>query len=345
MSFPPSTEAPERAARSMTALAVAAVMLATSGCSAWSRLTSRATTSTTITVPLVAPSTPEVAALASRTAMSDEGRRLFFSTRPEIVDKSVFGASCPLREEISVLGCYHEGPGETTARISLLKITDAHLDGMEEVTAAHELLHAVWDHTSNAERGRLTTELTATLATVTDQRIIDKVASYRSQDPSVVPNELHSILGTEVVHLSAALEEHYRRWFTNRGTITALAATSQKVFDDLHASVQRIDAQVVGLRSQIDGFRASLAIADAQIEARRQSLEALEASGQINAYNARVPGFNGLVAAYNRDVGRQRKLVDEHNALVAVHNELAVQFDTIESAIDTTTLPRPIGTR
>ena len=333
MSCRPSTPDRRRAA----AFLLAATLL-TAGCA--HTATGR---SSTTTIPLVAPSSLEIVALADRTAMTDEGRRLFYSARPEVLPKATFAQSCTIREEASVLGCFHQGPTDPTPRISLLQITDPHLSGMEEVTAAHEMLHDVWQHTSDAERRSLTTQLTAALAAVTDRRIIDKVATYRRQDPSVVPNELHSILGTEVAVLPAALERHYARWFTDRTAVTGLATTSQKVFADIDAQVKLLDAQLIDLRRQIDATRADLAARNTAIETRRLQIRALDASGDVAAHNAAVPGFNAQVNAYNAEVTRQQRLVDQHNAIVTRRNALASQYDEIEATIDTTGLAPAAG--
>ena len=277
--------------------------------------------------------------------MTDQARRLFYASHPQIVDKAHFATACTLRKEVSVLGCFHHDAGAAYGTIALLDITDPHLDGMEEVTAAHELLHAVWDRMTPGDRATLTTELEAALATVRDQRILDKIESYRRQDPSVVPNELHSVLGTEVAQLTPALETHYRLWFSDRSTIAAFAASSQKVFTEIDGQVRQLDAQLDGLRTQIDTATRSLADALALIEARRSLLDSLRAAGRIAAYNANVVEFNAMVDDYNAQVARQRTLVTRYNTLVALRNGLASQYETIQSTIDTSTLAPTITPR
>lgn len=342
MSSRASTADGRRAAAGALGAIVVAGLL-TTGCARISSTLHASGSASTTNVPLVAPSSPEVVRLADRTAMTAEARRLFYSTHPEVLPKTTFARSCTIHEEASVLGCYHQGPDDPTPRISLLQITDPHLDGMEEVTAAHEMLHAVWQRTSATEQRELSTELTQALTTVTDQRIIDKVATYRRQDPSVVPNELHSILGTEVAALPPALERHYARWFANRSAVTGLAAMSQKVFADIDGHVRLLDAQLADLRGQIEATRADLAAREAAIETRRAQIRLLDARGDAAGHNAAVPGFNAQVKAYNDVVTRQQQLVDRHNAIVTERNALASQYDAIQATIDTTGLAHPLG--
>ena len=206
---------------------------------------------------------------------------------------------------------------------------------MEEVTAAHEMLHAVWDDLDEPERRDLTTQLTAALATITDSRLLDKIDTYRQRDPEVVPNELHSILGTEVAALPSGLEEYYARWFTDRTKVTALAATSQAVFGDLMAQVDALDSQLAELRGLIEGGRADLASQQARIGAARGDIEAMLAAGDEAGHNLAVPGFNAMVEAYNAASAEHNRLIEVHNEAVARRNALASEYREITDTIRT----------
>src|SRR5690606_3442881 len=107
-----------------------------------------------------------------------------------------------------VLGCFVEGQG-----IYLYNVSDERLDGVKEVTAAHEVLHAGYSRLSSRDKARINHLLDQAFQANNDERIKETVETYRKRDPSIVSNELHSILATEARELPSELEEHYRRYF------------------------------------------------------------------------------------------------------------------------------------
>ena len=80
----------------------------------------------------------QVASIAERAGMSDYGEFLYFASRPVLDGTQKFNDLCGRQEQTSsILGCYSDYV------IYLFNVTDKKLDGITEVTAAHELLHAV----------------------------------------------------------------------------------------------------------------------------------------------------------------------------------------------------------
>jgi len=77
-----------------------------------------------------------VVALADATAMKDSARRLFYVYHPAILDKADFNTYCRDNEHTIVLGCYRTARG-----IYIYDVADPRLNGIKEVTAAHELFH------------------------------------------------------------------------------------------------------------------------------------------------------------------------------------------------------------
>ncbi len=231
---------------------------------------------------------PEIASLADGAMMSDQGRRTYYLSRPELQEKEPFNSSCPTREETIVLGCF------TGMRIYILKVGDQRLEGVEEVTAAHEMLHAAYQRLQASEKSELESLLQTALKAQNSQRLNETIESYRKKDPSVVPNELHSILGTEVSSLGPELEAYYQQYFTNRGALVALSQEYQQVFDDLEKQVADYDVQLQSIKTRIDAQETNLAIVYRQIEAEKTRLDGLLANNQINTYNAGVASFNAL---------------------------------------------------
>ena len=90
-----------------------------------------------------------VSEIADRTTMTDKARRVFYVYDPQIEGSDVFNQHCTIREVSIVLGCY-DG-----TRIYVYDVADERLKGVQEVTAAHEMLHAEYDRLSTGERSRL----------------------------------------------------------------------------------------------------------------------------------------------------------------------------------------------
>src|SRR5882757_3432420 len=94
-----------------------------------------------------APAT--VSALATNDTMTSAATHIFYVNTPQVIDKRPFADNCPSGTEQSVvLGCYHGNQ----AGIFILQVTDARLNGVEQVTAAHEMLHAAYDRLSSRQK-------------------------------------------------------------------------------------------------------------------------------------------------------------------------------------------------
>lgn len=271
-----------------------------------------------------------VSQLADVTTMTPDARRLFYVYQPDIIDdKATFNGHCTATEQTIVLGCYILRDG-----IYLYNITDPRLKGVVEVTAAHELLHAVYDRLSPGERQRIDAMTAEVAAGLNDQRLKDTIENYHKRDPSVVPNELHSILATEVRELPAELEAHYKKYFKNRVAIVDLADSYKQAFTEREAEVASIDEKLTSLKSQIDALNTSLEAQQSALKAQFETLQQQKRSGNTEEYNAGVPAYNQAVSRYNADVRRQRELVSEYNTLVERRNSLAVEENELIEALD-----------
>lgn len=271
----------------------------------------------------------EIVRLADNTTMTDAGRHLFYVYHAELQDKEAFNQSCQFSEHSIVLGCYVGGRG-----IYIYNVTDERLNGIEEVTAAHEVLHAAYDRLSSKERARIDGLTEAVLQSLTNQRIKDSVEAYRKRDPSVVPNELHSIIATEVRDLPAELEAYYVRYFKDRKTIVSYSEKYEQVFTQRKARAAELVRQIESLRAQIDAKNAELAERRARLEAEYRALESQRTTAEPESFNARVRAYNASVRAYNAAVQESYVLIDRHNALVAEYNQVVIEEKELIKAID-----------
>lgn len=278
-----------------------------------------------------------VVALADDTTMQDGTRRVFYVNHPELNDKTSFRQNCPTNEHSIVLGCYVERNG-----IFLLDVTDERLAGIIQVTAAHEVLHAEYDRLSSSERKRVDGLTAAFFATLTDERVKKTVEEYRSKDPSVVPNELHSILATEVKNLSPELEQYYSQYFKDRSKIVAYSERYEQTFVDLNNQVDKFDEQLNQLKIEIESNKVAIEGQSKDIDQQKNRLDTLMNSGNTDAYNDAVPAFNSQVNEYNGLINQTRALIGQYNSIVEKRNAIATAEQELAEALNSNVTPKEI---
>jgi len=269
-----------------------------------------------------------IAQLAEATDMSELGQRRFFASQPELNDAANFNTNCPFPDRSLVLGCYAEG------RIYIYEINSDKLDGVEEVTAAHEMLHAAYARLSAGERKYVDALTDSAFNQSDNQRLKDTIEGYRQEDPGALPNELHSILGTEIRDLPSELEDYYRRYFDDRGRVVGIAESYEQVFIDLQEEIASMADEIADLKNQIEVREAKLSIQRRELDDEAERLRKLREAGEFERYNAGVPGYNAQVNAYNAGVETYQSLVERHNALVKEHNELALEQNELIHSLD-----------
>ncbi len=283
-----------------------------------------------------APAT--VAQLASQDTMTGYGRKIFYVNHPAVQDKSTFFTQCPNSggEKTIVLGCYHGGQ----RGIYLLSVTEPRLNGVTQVTAAHEMLHGAYDRLSSAERTKVDAMLQDYFHSgLHDQRIVATIAAYQKSEPNDVVNEMHSIFGTEIATLPPQLEQYYTRYFSNRAAVVTYAAQYQAEFTSRQTAVAQDDSQLAILKSQIDSAEADLKTKQAQISTQRTLLAQQRDSGNISAYNSGVAGYNSLIDSYNNEVESVKKIIDAYNQLVSERNTIAGEENALTNALSSQIAP------
>lgn len=272
--------------------------------------------------------TAEIAALADATTMTDSGRRIFYIAQPLVVDELEFNNACKPESTI-VLGCYISGKG-----IYLHNIEDERLAGVEEVTAAHEMLHAAYERLSDTERAKVDGLTQAAYQTLDNQRIKKNIDQYRNRDPGVVPNELHSIFATEVRDLPSELESYYAQYFTDRSNIVAYSERYESEFQKRRTAVENLDQQLGELKLVIEASQRELSLQYDELKNQKNQLDVLIANGQTARYNSLVPSFNQQVNDYNNAVNEVESQINQYNALVQKRNNIALEVQDLVDSID-----------
>lgn len=269
-----------------------------------------------------------IAAIADTTTMNDATTRMFYAYHPSLEGKDTFAQHCTVTEKTNVLGCYVSSRG-----IYLYDITDQRLTGVEEVTAAHEVLHAAYERLSSSKRDQINALLMTTYRSITDDRIRETIASYEESGADIL-NELHSILATEIVDLPEELEDYYADYFDDRGAIVRIYQTYQSEFTQRRDRVEAADVQLEQMKSRIDSLNSSIDNQAKVINQEYTNLISLRDEGRIADYNNGVAAYNQHVSSYNTDVKTVQQLIEEYNRLVEQRNAIAIEEYELSKAID-----------
>lgn len=282
----------------------------------------------------------DVKTIENRVKFTDKGKFVFYATQPTVEAQSDFNKECPRQETSSpILGCY-----TTNDRIYIYDLTNQQLDGMEEVTAAHEMLHAVWYRTSASDREKLTDELKAAYAKSTNVELKDRMNYYERTEPGEFVNELHSILGTEVASLGEPLESYYNKFF-DRSAVLKLHEQYSEVYtqlytraDELYAKMQTLSSSIQTRSTEYDAAVTQLS-KDIQSFNQRANSGSFRSQSQFNAErNELVRRTNALDAersAINNDINTYNGYYNEYQSIskqVEVLNDSVDSFKKIDAA-------------
>jgi len=272
-----------------------------------------------------------VVSLADQTTMTASSRRLFYVNRPEIQSRDAFNTSCPNNggEQTIILGCYHDH--ETG--IFVYDVTDAQLNGVQQVTAAHEMLHGAYERLSTGERSKVDAMLQDFYTNgLQDKRVKDTIDAYRKTEPNDLVNEMHSIFGTEVANLPPGLEAYYTQYFTNRQQVVAFATQYQQAFTGREAQIAQYDAQLKSLKADIEQKENDLKNQGDELNSTRTQVERSNDASQVEAYNANVNQYNALLQTVNNQINQFNSLLDKRNAIALEEKQL---YQSINSSLPT----------
>ena len=229
------------------------------------------------------------------------------------------------------MGCYRLG------KIHLYDVKNSKLDGIKEVTAAHELLHAIWERMSLSERDKIGKLLNAEYERVKDADFEKLMQSYDRTEPGERINELHSLIGTEQLEISKELEEHYAKFFKNRREIAQIYQSYNKNFKDLKNRSEALTTELEKMKPEIeqstkkyseDSKELEEDIAEFNNDAKTGKYET---QAEFNADRAKL-----LQRIRNLETSRLKinDLVNSYNSKINELNEVSVQQNELYKSIN-----------
>jgi hypothetical protein len=280
-----------------------------------------------------------ISTIATEDQLTNYGRTLLYIYHPDLEDSATFNNNCKVTTVAIVLGCTVIGRG-----IYLYNIQDPALNGVEQVTAAYEMLHVAYSRLSGDQLKTVNQLVMSTYnkLSVSDPLLKSEYESYlKTEGPGAVDNEMHSTLGTEVANLPPALAVYYQRYFKNRQVIVNYATQYESVFTTREAEVANDDANLATLKSQISALNTILSNEYVNIKDQQATMDSFKAEGNYSEYNANVASYNNSVNLYNSQIVTDQNLVDQYNALVAQRNSIAISENKLSNEINSLSATAP----
>jgi hypothetical protein len=272
---------------------------------------------------------PAVARLATTTTMTDTARRLFYVNKPTIETKKLGLNRCSRNEQTIVLGCYVSNQG-----IFLKSVTDPNLQGVMEVTAAHEMLHVAYDRMSLVEQKQIDSKLQAVLDKLQNPRIIKLIQMYEKNDPRSVNSELHSIFGTELRHLTPELEQYYQNYFTNRLTVVALSERYEGVFTALKDKAKNLSEELTTRKAELERLSEQVKLESQAITSQKGQIQTVISNSPLTDNSFIVADFNNRVNSYNQLVSQLKQQTDIYNQMITEFNSLVIEQKSLLQSLD-----------
>ena len=282
---------------------------------------------------------PEIAQIANDVELNENGRFYYFASRPELDFAKEFNGECMSREQgNAILGCYKN------QRIYIYNVNDERLNGLKEVTAAHEMLHAAYERLPESDKKAVNTLLEKEYRKNSDAEFSKRMDYYKRNQPGEEYNELHSIIGTEFADISPQLEDYYKRYFNNRSQVVALHSK----YNDKFKELKRGSAS---LRKELENL--SISINNASLKYNK---DISNLNSEINTFNSRAK--NGDFSSQEDFLNERRYLIkstrkleqdraninryiSQYESKRIEYNKLVDESNSMYKAMDSTLAPAP----
>lgn len=288
--------------------------------------------------------TTQVTSLADAIQFTDDGKFLFYASHPRIEDSQSFNQSCDRKEQnTAVIGCYVDDT------VYVYNVTNNELNGIKEVTAAHEMLHAAYQRLSDNERkkiNRLVEEEYAKLSA--DPAYAERMAFYARTEPGERDNELHSIIGSELGSINPELEAHYSQYFHDRSKVVAFYNAYNKTFKELEQQSKSLAAQLDSLSKKIESDKTSYSSEVDALNADVEEFKRRDAAGgfaSVATRNSELVTLQSRIAVTNKKretvIALIQSEIAQYNEMVKQYNDTQVQSQELFKSIDSNIASAP----
>ena len=261
--------------------------------------------------------------------LTARGRFLFDASRPELNNTEEFNKNCRQDEsEMAVLGCY------TVGTIYVYNITAEELNGIRELTTAHELLHAVWARMSDSEKS----SISSVLESVYNNNLgvlQEDVAVYGESERM---EELFVRAGTEIKKLPNELERIYGEVFVDQDRIVDYYDGYIAVFRTIREEMEKLENDMEVVNTEIQELTGDYEKRASQLEADIVSFNSCaEVAGCFQNEEDFYDRRDELVARQNEleELNeRINALINEYNKMVEEYNNNVTESHKLQNLIN-----------
>lgn len=247
--------------------------------------------------------TSEITKLQDNLELTYRGELVFKASSPQLESEIAFNTHCKsYNPGVSVLGCYADDV------IYIYNINSEDLSGAIESTAAHEILHAVWNRLSKSEKENLI----PTLGQVYEENR-SKLAAIEDYEESERDDEIFARAGTEIENLPTNLEETYSVYFKNRKKIVDYYNKYYEVFEKLSGNIKKIVSRIDELKISIDKKTEDYV---SRSEKLKKDVE------EFNKCADKMGCFSS-----SDFINKRSELQTEQGALEKLHNEISAEVE------------------
>lgn len=280
--------------------------------------------------------TPEMEHIRESLGLADAGLRIFNASMPELKERAEFNQNCrEIENETAILGCY------TDERIYVFDVASDELNGIKELTTAHELLHAVYDRMTDNVKSRWG----GILKEVYEQNkdILGGEIELYPEDQKL--EELYVRIGTEIKDLPIELEKHYAETFVDQDKIVDYYNSYITVFREIEKNLEVLFGQIKTLKTEIDTksaeYENGMTALSAEIDEFNScagTVNCFKSSEEFNSRRAELVakqgGYEKLYNAINEQIKEYNNLIEKYNENVLHGQQLNM---TINSSVNPST--------
>ncbi|MBR3378006.1 hypothetical protein IKG50_01615 [Candidatus Saccharibacteria bacterium] len=271
----------------------------------------------------------DMAALINDLSLTSDGTRIMNATRPELQEAEEFNQNCNNdKDGSSTLGCY------SGSRIYIYNIARVDLDGIRQVTLAHEFLHAVWERMSESERNELKEPIESIYNTNEDIR---KQADLYRTDERI--NELHSFIGSQVSpnNMPAVLRDHYAKYFSEHSKLAAFYNKYHSIFEEAEKRASELKEQIAEHREKINEMKETYTRNNADLSQDISDFNSRARTGGFGSEEEFITQRQALVQ--RQTVQRQEyqnlvNYINETNSLISAYNDNALRSSDLYKSVD-----------
>jgi predicted nucleic acid-binding Zn-ribbon protein len=283
----------------------------------------------------------EVVSLRDNLSLTSTGTFLFDASHPLLQTANQFNDSCQQHKETNnpIIGCY------VNDSIYIYKVATNELQGIEETTAAHELLHAVYQRLSRTEKTKLDAELKVAYERVKTPELEERMKYYEKSEPGQEMDELHSILGTESINLGAALEDHYDDYFSSRKKIIAYHEAYSATFDRITMKMKdletQINTEVANLNQRIGSYNQKTSNLNNDTNSFNQRSQTVGAFASQAQFNSERNALTDRKQALDTEYADIQATIAKVESWRASYNQMVDKYNQLSRSINSSLAPTP----